>query len=106
MEMLKFTGYYAEIPIEVSQVKRIPSDYYGLIGCPITILDKLGCVKESPFELLDMIEPSINGKALYKRYILRRRLPKEIAEYLQLGGVHYRIEDDLCIPIYDEKANE
>lgn len=71
--------------IEASKVKGIPEDYYGVMGVPITFMDKynpeqfelVGCSynygrpKEWP-EDTDMA-PTVGGKNLYKRLFIRRR---------------------------------
>ena len=73
--------------IEVSKTKDIPVDYEGVMGVPITFLDKynpeqfelLGCStnhgrpKEWP-EDTDM-RASVNGKNIYKRLFIRARHP-------------------------------
>lgn len=71
--------------IEVSKTGDIPYDYYGVMGVPITFLDKY-CPEQ--FELLGISykydsppchiegkpwETSVNGKNLYKRLFIRRR---------------------------------
>lgn len=64
--------------IEVSEVKNIPVDYFGLMGVPITALDKH---IDMLFEIL-FLSPDIpglkgklklNGKELYRRLIIRRK---------------------------------
>lgn len=78
----KYDNYDA---IEVSKVKDIPEDYWGVMGVPITFMDKynpeqfelVGCSynygrpKEWP-EDTDMA-PTVGGKNLYKRLFIRRR---------------------------------
>ena len=78
----KYDNYDA---IEVSKVKDIPEDYYGVMGVPITFMDSynpeqfelVGCSynygrpKEWP-EDTDMA-PTVGGKNLYKRLFIRRR---------------------------------
>ena len=72
--------------IEVSKTAEIPEDYFGVMGVPITFLDKYN---PNQFELLGISykydgapdchivgkpwETSINGKNLYKRLFIRRR---------------------------------
>lgn len=71
--------------IEVSKTGDIPYDYYGVMGVPITFLDKY-CPEQ--FELLGISykydsppchidgkpwETSVNGKNFYKRLFIRRR---------------------------------
>lgn len=78
----KYDNYDA---IEVSKVKDIPEDYWGVMGVPITFMDSynpeqfelVGCSynygrpKEWP-EDTDMA-PTVGGKNLYKRLFIRRR---------------------------------
>lgn len=55
--------------IEVSRVAKIPADYKGLMGVPITYL-----VHHNPqqFELVDLVKvPVIGFRNLYARYIIR-----------------------------------
>lgn len=66
-EYPKYDNYDA---IEVSKVCEIPMDYDGVMGVPITFLDKY-C--SSQFEIIDTLRPSINGKEKYKRLLIRRR---------------------------------
>ena len=78
----KYDNYDA---IEVSKVKDIPEDWFGVMGVLITFMDKynpeqfelVGCSynygrpKEWP-EDTDMA-PTVGGKNLYKRLFIRRR---------------------------------
>lgn len=66
-EYPKYDNYDA---IEVSKVCEIPMDYDGVMGVPITFLDKY-CPTQ--FEIIGVLIPSINGKLLYKRLLIRRR---------------------------------
>ncbi|MBO1137340.1 adenine-specific methyltransferase EcoRI family protein [Enterococcus faecalis] len=82
----KYDNYNA---IEVTYVKDIPIDYDGLMGVPITYIDKFN---PKEFEILgcsysygDVGEPyhkkntsfnvSIDGKNIYKRLFIKNRLP-------------------------------
>ncbi len=70
--------------IEVSRTKDIPRDYYGVMGVPITFLDKhnpeqfeiLGITeKNSPFRKKSAQKADrayLNGKRLYARILIRR----------------------------------
>ena len=79
--------------IEVSKTAEIPEDYYGVMGVPITFLDKYD---PRQFEILGRADgniagennpyyikgfkdkggnPMINGKIIYKRILIRRRQP-------------------------------
>jgi hypothetical protein len=74
----KYDGYDA---IEVSRTADIPCDYFGVMGVPITFIDKHN---PEQFELLgdtryhdgqDLSDDInvINGKTLYRRLLIRRR---------------------------------
>lgn len=81
-EYPKYDNYDA---IEVSKASDIPMDYDGIMGVPITFLDKynpeqfeiVGCTynygrPEEWAENTDM-NPSINGKNIYKRLFIKRK---------------------------------
>lgn len=80
----KYDNYDA---IEVSKVKDIPEDYFGVMGVPVTFMDKYN---PAQFELIGISEqnghgmsggvwqgddpkPCINGSAKYTRLFIRRR---------------------------------
>ena len=74
----KYDNYDA---IEVSRVANIPNDYYGVMGVPITFIDKYN---PNQFEILgdsryhdgsDVANDInfINGKGLYRRILIRRK---------------------------------
>lgn len=81
----KYDNYDA---IEVSKVKDIPEDYYGVMGVPITFMDSYN---PDQFELIGASdngavpdeyklphfkrhnEPYIDGRKVYKRLFIRRR---------------------------------
>lgn len=81
----KYNNYDA---IEVSKVKNIPEDYYGVMGVPITFMDSYN---PEQFELIGASdngavpdeyklphfkrhnEPYIDGRKVYKRLFIRRR---------------------------------
>jgi len=62
--------------IEVGKTAEIPVDYFGVIGVPITFLDKYN---PEQFEIVkfrkgdDDKDLSVNGKYLYFRILIRRR---------------------------------
>lgn len=68
--------------IDVSRVVNIPSDYYGVMGVPITFLDKYN---PDQFEILGLDDPDLvypnwrgrgpdlNGKTIYRRIMVRRK---------------------------------
>lgn len=72
-EYPKYDNYDA---IEVSKVSEIPMDYEGVMGVPITFLDKY-CPTQ--FEIIkfrkgnDDKDLSVNGKCPYFRILIRRR---------------------------------
>lgn len=62
----KYDNYDA---IEVSRVENIPMDYDGVMGVPITFLDKY-C--RTQFEIVGILNPYINNKALYRRLLIKK----------------------------------
>ena len=84
----KYYGYEEQYPkydnydaIEVSKVENIPDDYMGIMGVPITFLNKY-CPEQ--FEIVgeanhgidnefDLFAPKINGKTIFKRILIRRK---------------------------------
>ena len=79
---LKYDNYDA---IEVPYTNAIPSDYEGVIGVPISFLDKynpdqfeiVGCSydygRPSFWPSNTKMSPTINGKNIYKRIFIRHR---------------------------------
>ena len=76
-EYPKYDNYDA---IEVSKTCEIPMDYDGVMGVPITFLDKY-CPEQ--FEIIgdacngsdhqwDYFKPIINGKFIYKRILIKK----------------------------------
>ena len=68
--------------IEVGKVNDIPSDYEGVIGVPITFLDKynpkqfeiIGLERYTlPREILSEGRLTLKGKKCYARILIRRR---------------------------------
>ena len=96
---LMFRGYFSNNIIEVSKTKQIPGDYYGCIGVPITSLDKIDNTPECQWEILDLIRPKLNGKTLYVRIVIRKKLPPEINQYMDDGWAFLKKGDDLYIPL-------
>ena len=93
IEELILTKKYADNPsaypqydsceaIDVSRVVNIPSDYDGIMGVPITFLDKYN---PNQFEILGLDDPNLvypnwrgrgpdlNGKTIYRRVMIRRK---------------------------------
>lgn len=57
--------------IEVSFTDAIPNDYNGLMGVPISFLDKY-CPEQ--FEIVDnLLAPVLEGKKIFKRIIIKRK---------------------------------
>ena len=87
----KYDNYDA---INVDKTKEIPIDYPGVMGVPITWLDKynpdefdiLGCtysygdIGEPWHKKGDSFNPSVNGKNIYKRLFIRNKNPINKAE--------------------------
>ena len=96
---LMFRGYFSNDIIEVSKTKQIPGDYYGCIGVPITVFDKIYNTQDSQWEILDLIRPKLNEKTLYARIVIRKKLPQEINQYMYDGGAFLKEGDDLYIPL-------
>lgn len=74
----KYDNYDA---IEVSRVENIPCDYDGVMGVPITYLDKhnpnqfgiLGYEHNLDGNGANIAQFEINGKGVYKRILIRRK---------------------------------
>lgn len=81
-EYPKYDNYDA---IEVSKVCEIPFDYEGIMGVPITFLDKY-CPEQ--FEIIkfrkgnDGKDLSVNGKCPYFRILIRNKRPAKTLEEL------------------------
>ncbi len=97
--------------INVRKVTDIPYDYAGIMGVPITIIDKYN---SDQFEILgeanhgsdneyDLFKPTINGKELFKRILIRNRMIQKdnIQEFRVLdlfsgaGGFSYGLSGGL-----------
>lgn len=65
-EYPKFDNYDA---INVNKTADIPMDWDGVIGVPITFLDKY-CPTQ--FEIVGNLNPILNSKHLYKRILIKR----------------------------------
>ncbi|MBQ6976109.1 MAG: adenine-specific methyltransferase EcoRI family protein [Selenomonadaceae bacterium] len=76
----KYPKYDNYDVIEVSKTAEIPQDFYGVMGVPITFLDKYN---PEQFEILGIANSArwigyecytfINGKKIYNRILIRRR---------------------------------
>ncbi|AZA17305.1 MAG: modification methylase (endogenous virus) [Lactobacillus phage ViSo-2018a] len=66
---LEYPHYENYDAIEVPFVESIPSDYDGMMGVPITFMDKYN---PEQFEIVDSLNnPVINKKTIYKRIVIR-----------------------------------
>lgn len=70
----EFPQYDNYDAINVDKVTEIPCDYAGVMGVPITFLDKYN---PEQFELIDSIRPVIDGSVLYTRVIIKNRHPEQ-----------------------------
>lgn len=68
---IKYDNYDA---INVDRVKNIPKEYKGLIGVPISFLNKFN---SNQFEIIELFNPFIQGKEIFKRIIIRNKLLSE-----------------------------
>lgn len=70
--------------INVRKVTEIPRDYAGIMGVPITIINKYN---SEQFEIIgeanhgsdneyDLFKPTINGKELFKRILIKNKKPE------------------------------
>ena len=78
--------YYDEYDaINVRTINDIPCDYPGVMGVPITIINRYN---SEQFEIIgeanhgsdneyDLFKPTINGKLLFKRILIRNKNPKQ-----------------------------
>ncbi len=106
-KLLKLTKEYSpkEYPmydnfnaINVKRVQDIPMDYPGIMGVPITIIDKYNSVQ---FEIVgeanhgsdneyDLFKPTINGKEIFKRILIRNK------QVISEKTTDFRILDLFC----------
>ena len=104
-EYPKYDNYNA---INVKNINDIPCDYSGIMGVPITIIHKYNSTQ---FEIIgeanhgsdneyDLFKPTINGKEIFKRILIKNKNPQIKSKYpfkiLDLfsgaGGFSYGIE--------------
>ena len=77
----KYPKYDKYDAIEVSRVADIPLDYYGVMAVPITFLNKhnpeqfeiIGEANHGSDNPFDIFKPTINGKLVYKRILIKWR---------------------------------
>lgn len=65
----RYPAYDGGEAIECPKTALIPGDYFGPIGVPVTAAIDL---PRTQFELLGAIGPSLQGKALFRRFVIRR----------------------------------
>lgn len=101
----KYDDYDA---IDVKRVQDIPMDYIGIMGVPITIIDKYN---SEQFEIIgeanhgsdneyDLFKPTIKGKQLFKRILIKNKKPiveksinfKILDLFCGAGGLSYGME--------------
>ena len=81
--------------INVKTINDIPYDYEGIMGVPITFINRFN---SEQFELIgeanhgsdneyDLFKPTINGKVLFKRILIKRK------ELLKTSNTRFRILD-------------
>ena len=67
--------------IEVAKTAEIPQDYFGVMGVPITFLDKhnpaqfeiVGKIDSGKIDEYNLANPIVNGKNKFKRLAIRRK---------------------------------
>ena len=67
--------------INVKKVADIPNDYYGIMGVPITYIkyhngsqfEIVGEANHGSDNEFDLFKPTVNGKELFKRILIRRK---------------------------------
>ena len=89
--------------INVRTINDIPCDYYGIMGVPITIINRYN---SEQFEIVgeanhgsdneyDLFKPIINGKEIYKRILIRRRRKFIMLDLFSgAGGFSYGMEQN------------
>ena len=94
--------------INVKRVEDIPMDYAGIMGVPITIINKynpeqfeiVGEANHGSDNEYDLFKPLVKGKLLFKRILIRNKMPiiEPIREFKILdlfcgaGGFSYGME--------------
>lgn len=103
-EYPKYDNYDA---INVKTINDIPYDFYGIMGVPITIINRYN---SDQFEIVgeanhgsdseyDLFKPILNGKELYKKILIRRKIKdvkikdfKILDLFSGAGGFSYGME--------------
>lgn len=94
--------------INVRTINDIPCDYPGIMGVPITIINKynsdqfeiVGEANHGSDNEFDLFKPTINGKLLFKRILIRNKNPEiEMTKRFRIldlfsgaGGMSYGME--------------
>lgn len=68
--------------INVKTIRDIPYDYYGIMGVPITIINRyngeqfeiIGEANHGSDNEFDLFKPTIDGKEIFKRILIRRKV--------------------------------
>ena len=67
--------------ININKTSEIPKDYYGIMGVPVTFLEKynpeqfeiVGTINSGKSTKYNLGPPIINGKNIYKRIAIKRK---------------------------------
>lgn len=94
--------------INVKTINDIPCDYSGIMGVPITIINRynseqfeiVGEANHGSDNEFDLFKPTINGKSIFKRILIRNKRPKIQSEeefrildlFSGAGGFSYGME--------------
>lgn len=79
LEYPKYDDFNA---INIRTIRDIPYDYYGIMGVPITIINRyngeqfeiVGEANHGSDNEFDLFKPTINGKDIFKRILIRRKI--------------------------------
>ncbi len=66
----KYPKYDDYDAVECGKSRKIPKDYYGVIGVPITFFRLWN---PQQFEIIDLTTPVIGNKHYYERLLIKRR---------------------------------
>ena len=81
---IEYPNYDNYNAINVKTIRDIPYDYYGIMGVPITIInwfnneqfEIIGEANHGSDNEFDLFKPTINGKLVFKRILIRNKRPK------------------------------
>lgn len=106
-EYPKYDDYDA---INVKRITDIPYDYLGIMGVPITIINRynseqfeiVGEANHGSDNEFDLFKPTIHGKQLFKRILIKNKHPMKKAEpmfrildlFSGAGGMSYGMEQN------------